>query len=298
MSAAIIQRLLQRRQRFADGSDEKWEYCAPECGVSHFPIRTENALKANRIVGGVIANKNSLPWQVALIRPSGSQFCGGSIISDRWILTAAHCFRNSASTGWNPPTGYTVRIGSHTMSRTAESEGGISIAVEKIVCHPYFSRNPTDHDVCLLKLKEHIPFRKNIAPICLPHADAPVPAPGTACMASGWGRRISSNSEPTSEHLRQVYVPIMPIDACNTTIGEQSGYALTPRMICTATPDGGFSTCQGDSGGPYVCPNAAGQWEIHGVTSWGYGCAPARLPAVYAKVTYFTHWIVDSIAQN
>ncbi|OQV22780.1 putative Transmembrane protease serine 6 [Hypsibius exemplaris] len=264
----------------ADGSDEKWEYCAPICGKNHFPMQ-----EPTKIVGGTVANRHSLPWQVATFEGS-SQGCGGTIITDRWVLTAAHCFSTSA-TG----DGVSVRLGGHNTEISAEEDGAVEINVKRIVCHPYY-QTPIQYgyDGCLLHLNESVPFRKNIVPACLPRQGDDVPG-GTLCMTSGWGNTQIANPGP---NLRQVYVPVVDREVC-----ERDAYPgqISTEMICAGLAEGGRDSCQGDSGGPFICPTGDGRWVVAGIVSWGNGCALVGIPGVYAR-TAMMDWIVATIAAN
>ncbi|OQV22001.1 putative Transmembrane protease serine 9 [Hypsibius exemplaris] len=307
-----------------DGSDEKTAYCSPACGVSHLPIAGDGPAK---ITGGILANRHSLPWQVALFKPTGSssgskfQFCGGTILSNRWILTAAHCFARGppAEVYWEPdypvlfqsPANITARVGAHDLSVLASADEAVDIDVESIHCHPKYQQQARwDYDFCLLKMREKIPFRKNIAPACLPAQDDDV-TPTSRCLISGWGK--TSVEEGSATLLHQVTKPILSrLTTCNATvlgIPQYEGF-ITNRMLCTGNADGLLSpigiaplvpagSCQGDSGGPLVCQTATrpGAWVVSGVVSWGMlcrnqptGALPLRID-VYARTGSVADWI-------
>ncbi|OWA52385.1 putative Transmembrane protease serine 6 [Hypsibius exemplaris] len=261
----------------ADGSDEKWQYCAPECG-------SRRRRYCQQTFAALANYRDPTCWQPRLRRHNHLQ------PMDR--LSASHCFTDRTATIWYPAANYRVKLGSQSLDKTAEADGGIFMEIEKIICHPYY--RPIDHDVCLLKLKETIPFRKNIAPACLPPQDEPIPPAGTECLTSGWGTRVYSGSASASTHLRQVYVPVVSNEECNRAYDGE----INERMMCSGTAAGGLDTCQGDSGGPYVCPLPDGRWALQGVVSFGAGCGDPGVPGVYARTAYFTHWIVDTIAAN
>ncbi|OQV11784.1 putative Transmembrane protease serine 9 [Hypsibius exemplaris] len=318
-----------------DSSDEKPAYCAPACGVSHIPILDH---ASERITGGIVANRHSLPWQVALFETTESRykdhFCGGTIIRDRWILTAAHCLALNPRAKWSPtgpvnwapnepvsypsPENITVRVGAHDLSALLSVEKAVDLEVNSVHCHPmYHQQTPWDYDFCLLKLKEVIPFRKNIAPACLPTRGEDV-SPNTQCLISGWGR--TGLGQATSSVLQQVTKPVLSrLTTCNTT---ENGFpqfegAITDRMLCTGNvqgiiiPIGSDSfvpagSCPGDSGGPMMCKTkGATAWTVSGVVSWGTLCRDEPLVGIppisvdiYARTGYVVDWIETTIAQQ
>merc|ERR1712150_325778 len=96
--------------------------------------------------------------------------------------------------------------------------------------------------------------------------------------------------------LKQAHIPVISNQKCNQ--GSFYSGRITENMLCAGYDEGGHDTCQGDSGGPLVCKSAEGKWELHGVTSWGIGCAGRNKPGVSARVTRYTTWITDKLAEN
>ncbi|XP_055331258.1 transmembrane protease serine 11D-like [Paramacrobiotus metropolitanus] len=279
------------------------QYCNAECGIA--PIAPN--LQPTRIVGGQEATPHSWPWQVAFLTSSGSQFCGGSVISNRWVMTAAHCCAGRS------PSNSKVLLGGHRYSNP--EEGSKVHALRRIVMHPtYGSRPATRYDFCLLELEEPAQFSRTIVPVCLPTAADG--APGSKCYVTGWGNTGKRTALGFGEYLRLIEAADagkLPKDVANmlrgtsvihqvdVNISEQSycntqyGGVIDDSMVCAAAP--GKDTCQGDSGGPLVCDRADGQpgFVLVGVTSWGRGCAQAGYPGVYGRTAHVLDWITETM---
>jgi len=234
------------------------------------------ANRATRIVGGVTTEVNEYPWQVALVGQGSSQvFCGGSLINDRWVLTAAHCTASGVSQ---------VLLGNHLQSQTDSNEKRIN--VRRVVDHPNYNSRTLNNDFSLLELSEAVDLESvapAIRPVCLPSASNPSQYENVPSIVSGWGTTSSGGSQPNA--LREVTVKTMTNSACN---GKYGSGTITSAMICAANPN--KDSCQGDSGGPLV-RNVGGYFNLIGVVSWGYGCADSRYPGVYARVTNQIDWI-------
>ncbi|XP_024866389.1 transmembrane protease serine 2 [Kryptolebias marmoratus] len=235
---------------------------------------TTSASPSSRIVGGTEAVNGAWPWQVSL-QISKQHMCGGSIISQNWILSAAHCFQK-----YSNPVIWRVYYGDVRLSQMTHYKD-----IQRIIIHENFHSETNDNDIALLKLKTPLSFTSRVLPVCLPNASVNISA-GSQAWITGWGALYSTGPSPNI--LNQAQVTIYDREACNAP-HVLSG-SVTQTMICAGKLDGGVDTCQGDSGGPLVM-KAENLWWLVGDTSWGYGCAQKNKPGVYGNVIYFNDWI-------
>jgi len=238
--------------------------------------------KANRIikiVGGSPAEENEYPWQVGLIssQSSSTPFCGGTLISDREVLTARHC-----TDGANPAY---VLLGEHDLRK---NDGEQKFRVCSVVNHPNYNAGTVDYDFAILRLCDKVTFSDDISPACLPNSGTNYDS--RSAVVSGWGTLSSGGSTPTVLH--EVTVNTMSNAQCTGSTTDYSSRDITARMMCASAP--GKDACQGDSGGPLVTQES-GSYSVIGVVSWGFGCADARAPGVYARVTNQLSWIQSNM---
>jgi secreted trypsin-like serine protease len=238
-----------------------------------------------RIVGGEEAKFAENPWQVALViraEPSNAraQFCGGSIITPEWIITAAHCVDGGTVAG-------VVAV----LTGTADLRtGGIRHNVAKIYVHDGWEPATHEHDVAMLQLMGAV----SETPVGLPAtADAPLPA-GAEVRMTGWGR-VREGGKPT-KLLQQVVAPIQEMTRCNDS--ESYGGKVKGDMFCAGRVTGGIDTCQGDSGGPATLAMPSGGRVLVGLTSWGEGCGKPKKYGIYSRVAAHLEWIRTVIAEN
>ncbi|XP_041758553.1 trypsin-3 [Coregonus clupeaformis] len=231
------------------------------------PIEDED----DKIVGGYECRKNSAPYQVSL--QSGYHFCGGSLISSTWVVSAAHCYKSRIQ----------VRLGEHNIAINEGTEQFIDSV--KVIMHPSYNSRNLDNDIMLIKLSKPASLNSYVSTVALPSSCA---SSGTRCLVSGWGN-LSGSSSNYPDTLRCLDLPILSSSSCNSAYPGQ----ITSNMFCAGFMEGGKDSCQGDSGGPVVCNG-----QLQGVVSWGYGCAQRNKPGVYTKVCNYKSWISSTMSSN
>ncbi|CAF4836605.1 unnamed protein product [Pieris macdunnoughi] len=241
---------------------------------------TNNDLDS-RVIGGEDAAEGSAPFIASLrrfIRGQGRvHVCGGSILTQKWILSAGHCtFRV-------PTHNIFVRVG--TNKRTS---GGNWYGVHSIVIHENFNANTLKNDISLLKIFSSIEFDTNIQPIKLPTSNI---GPGVMCKLTGWGK---TDSQAAPENLQVVYnLTTISVEECNNRLDNVSEKFLPiiDKQLCTLNKEG-MGSCQGDSGGPLISDGV----QV-GIVSWGVPCAKGR-PDVLTRVYSYMEWINNYISNE
>ncbi|KAJ7344489.1 hypothetical protein JRQ81_000439 [Phrynocephalus forsythii] len=217
----------------------------------------------SRIVGGSQVQQGSHPWQVSLKR-NNHHFCGGTLVSSEWVITAAHCVLSRYLL-----SSLTVTAGEHDLSLKDEEEQ--SLHVKSIIKHPKFNpKKPMDYDIALLKMNGQFKYGSTVWPVCLPDPNEKFD-PGFVCVTCGWGRLKENGMLP--EVLHEVELPILDHNECSRVLSTLKKPIRGDTVMCAGFPDGGKDACQGDSGGSLVCRREHGSWTLVGVTSWGIGCA-------------------------
>ncbi|KAM6294770.1 transmembrane protease serine 9 [Aegotheles albertisi] len=237
---------------------------------------------ASRIVGGTEASRGEFPWQVSL-RENNEHFCGAAILTEKWLVSAAHCF-----TEFQDPAMWAAYTG--TTSLRASDSGTVRMDIARIIPHPSYNADTADYDVAVLELKRPVTFTKYIQPVCLPDAGHHFPT-SKKCLISGWGY-LREDFLVKPEFLQKATVELLDQTLCSSLYS----HALTDRMMCAGYLEGKIDSCQGDSGGPLVCQEPSGKFFLAGIVSWGIGCAEARRPGVYTRVTKLRDWILDAIS--
>ncbi|EDW74997.1 uncharacterized protein Dwil_GK15979 [Drosophila willistoni] len=227
-----------------------------------------------RIVGGeVVSSVEDFPYQVS-VQLNGQHICGGAIIGDHFVLTAAHCFEEP----WTE-IDYSVRLGT-----LEHAHGGQLLSLKRIIRHGGYNSQTHDNDLALLLLNAKLNYTEELQ--ALPLGDELTI--DTRLMVSGWGFQSEEGEEGVSPVLRYVDVDHVAMEECR--LAYRQVLPITRHMICAARE--GHDSCQGDSGGPLVgYQPGQRQGKLFGIVSWGLGCANPQYPGVYANVTAFRNWI-------
>ena len=298
----------------------------------------QDADSAGRVIGGEEAAEGAWPWQVALLiagqpRTVDAQFCGGSMVLDTWVLTAAHCIHMQDPNGVYrdlAPQAISVLVGTNEI---AEGKGD-AVPVEAIYRHPGYEGTEFDNDIALIKLARapNVPYQT----IKVPDAEFGdlLDQPGVRTVVTGWG--LIEGAKRT-DVMRQAEIQMLSRDQCNQVMlegrakaaAEGLSYAakafglkdneaekvwqelityvrepMTENMICSGTFGGGKGSCSGDSGGPLVVPLEDGTFIQAGIVSWGlsnqatHSCLETAQFSAYTRVSNYLPWLDQTINAN
>ncbi|UOA30165.1 serine protease [Pseudosulfitobacter sp. DSM 107133] len=298
----------------------------------------QQADSAGRVIGGEEAAEGAWPWQVALLiagqpRTVDAQFCGGSMVLDTWVLTAAHCIHMQDPNGVYrdlAPRAISVLVGTNEI---AEGKGD-AVPVEAIYRHPGYEGTEFDNDIALIKLARapKVPYQTIKVPDAA-FGDL-LDQPGVRTVVTGWG--LIEGAKRT-EMMRQAEIQMLSRDQCNQVMlegrakaaAEGLSYAakafglkdseaekvwqelityvrepMTENMICSGTFGGGKGSCSGDSGGPLVVPLEDGTFIQAGIVSWGLSnqatqsCLETAQFSAYTRVSNYLPWLDQTINAN
>ncbi|XP_062498790.1 vitamin K-dependent protein C-like [Corticium candelabrum] len=260
-------------------------YAASDCGKS--------CARKSFVAGGDTTSPGEFPWQAMLCSPRLGQHCGGVLISERCVLTAAHCLKYQSN---NRKT-ITVCLGKNcgNCSESDSLSNSVCSNSSSIIIHPNFNQTSFDHDIAVLKLARPVNCNcRTIMPVCLPDKarDSSYIRAQQNGIVTGWGRVNSTVSR--SRCLRKGDVRLKSRRLCQI---KHQGYQITENMLCATDYNG---ACEGDSGGPLVVKNRKfrGRYVLAGVVSWGIGCGEKTKFGVYTDVISHLDWIKSSCGIN
>ncbi|XP_061493586.1 mannan-binding lectin serine protease 1 isoform X1 [Rhineura floridana] len=284
--------------------------CQPVCGQPTRPLPT----LIKRIIGGRNAEPGLFPWQALIVVedtsrvPNDRWFGSGALLSESWVLTAAHVLRSQRRDNTIIPVSkehVTIYLGLHDVRNKMDA---VNRTVEKIVLHEAFDIQNYNHDIALVKLKEKVTMGPYVMPVCLPQHEHELegPQPNTLGLVAGWGisspnitvdEVISSGMRTLSDILQYVKLPVVLHAECKTSYESRSGnYSVTENMFCAGYYEGGKDTCLGDSGGAFVIQDLdSRRWVAQGLVSWGgpEECGSKQVYGVYTKVSNYVDWLQE-----
>jgi secreted trypsin-like serine protease len=241
------------------------------------------------IIGGGAASPGEYPFMVGLLRRNTAdryqaQFCGGSLIADDLVLTAAHCVADGP-----PANRLDLLIGTNRLA----TPGGERIHASAIHIHPGYNPQTSGNDIAVVELAEPSTLGETIPNIQAGQFD--LWDPGTVATVIGWGdrdRRDATVNFPV--RLYEVTVPIVSNPQCRNAYGAAF---IATKMVCAGDlANGGRDSCQGDSGGPLFVPDGGSGWVQVGIVSFGIGCGIRRFPGVYTRLARYEAFVEQFLA--
>jgi secreted trypsin-like serine protease len=268
---------------------------------------------SNRIIGGTAARSGAWPWQVRLFIPGAGDsgfMCGGALIGQRLVLTAAHCFNEHNRS--RPVLVFEQRRTDGGKGQAADIEGKAVHRVAAPIVHRQYNDDTHENDIALLRLDE--PARSQPVPVLL-RPDGGVENPPAQAVVTGWGwmrfvkQKTGAYVDPVTAfsvrpeevdpaRLMEVELPLVPTDQCRASYANKVDGVIDGRNLCAGFPEGGKDSCKGDSGGPMVVRDSRGRWVQTGVVSWGKDCALKGFPGVYTRVSAFAGWIRENAGRD
>ncbi|XP_035226632.1 nuclear pore complex protein DDB_G0274915-like [Stegodyphus dumicola] len=265
----------------AMNENHRWNY-KKDCGVRFMQ-------PMGRIVGGQNTYFGKWPWQVLVKEATWlglfvKNKCGGVLITDKYVLTAAHCQPGFLASLY-------VVLGTHDLSGSYASKPPVIRDVRRMVVHRHYNAQTFENDLALLEMDQKVEFLPHVVPICLPHRNEDFT--GKMAFVTGWGKLTHGGDIPNI--LQEVQVPIVANGDCQRMFyyaGHQK--AIRSNFVCAGYISGGQDSCEGDSGGPLMVQREDKRWVLVGTVSHGIGCADPNLPGVYMRMSSYRPWI-DSI---
>lgn len=251
-------------------------------------VELPTAPSSSRIIGGTPTSIQNFPYTVQVLY-NMQLICGGSLLTTRHVLSAAHCFVDDRNVVARPSL-FAIRAGTTNLNA-----GGTVYYVTSIRVHERYNQPVRDNDVAVVTLSSSVTLSNNVQTAKIPVAGAVLPD-NTTVVVVGWGR-TNPNIPSASSVLNEVSVRTVNNQVCAQRYQwleslSNDTFPVTDSMLCAGLLDiGGADACSGDSGGPLNYGDV-----VVGITSWGFSCAQPLFPGVYARVSSYTTWINQTVS--
>ncbi|CAG9858892.1 unnamed protein product [Phyllotreta striolata] len=255
-------------------------------------------IAGKRIINGTDAELTEFPWMALLSsRQFGSNdfVCGGTIINERYVLTAAHCVIDKDSL-------VSVRLGEYDKNSPTDcykdycNDPHQDVSIEEVISHPNFNEQTLENDVALLRVAPIKFNQKNIRPICLPTEGEPDLINTRFLTLSGWG--ITKAFGSTSSVMQKADILVVDIKECETLYRNFEQKTIDERVICAGGGQNSSYACGGDSGGPVQAEerhNGVNRYVQLGIVSFGH--STCSIASTFTSVKFFMKWILDNMRQ-
>lgn len=248
------------------------DYPKGTCGLR--PLITKQDAQS-KVVGGEQSVPGDWPWKISMLY-NGRHICGGSLINDQWILTAAHCIGQNTK-----PGSYGILFGVH--DRLSHESWMISRDVRRIIIHPSYDTQNLRNDIALMELSNAVaPYTDYYMPVCFPQVNQTFA--DQIGYTVGWGAKVFGGGN--ERYLLEVATPIETDGECQ----KHYSASMIDTLVQVCSGGSNKGSCQGDSGGPLVVadPTRGGRYTLAGLTSWGIGCGYG---SVYTRVSSYRSWV-------
>ncbi|XP_054840210.1 coagulation factor VII-like isoform X2 [Eublepharis macularius] len=280
----LIQTLVEWNQTAVGGENEEYDFIKTKRNATESDLQSwinTNYTDENgdlKIIGGSFCRPGDCPWQVLIQNKKGYGYCGGSLISSQWVLTAAHCLDTIVP--------HHVTVGDFDKHQRDRDEQ--KVRVHQFWQHPQYDPNTFNNDIALIQLTSNVVFSQHVLSICLPSPNLAtlLTEKGTVGTVSGWGStHVKGRS---TRFLLKVKLPVVSMDSCR----QSTEKLITDNMFCAGYPEATQDSCKGDSGGPFAVV-FRDTWFLLGIVSWGEGCAAAGKYGAYTRVSNYLAWIKE-----
>lgn len=256
------------------------------CGLS--------SVSDSRVVGGRVADVGAWPWMAAIYLKTEAQpkvGCGGALVTDRHVLTAAHCVSVGARARQLPARVLTVRVGDHDLNSSDDNTTPMDVEVADVIRHPRYDRRTYANDIALLVLRKPVTWGRYVMPVCLPYGPlSSNTLEGHNAFIVGWGATQFNGAG--SSVLRQAQIPVWAEAECKKSYAQH--LPISKAQLCAGDAGAEMDSCQGDSGGPLLLPHE-GRYYVVGIVSSGKDCATPNFPGIYTRVSSYLDWLRDQL---